>query len=75
MHAHVRPATWIVLLGVLGAMNVCLDRFGPYLGEALAQLPSSWSLLPVFLAVGALCGVIFGLIGRWGIVYELSNEP
>ena len=75
MHAHVRPTAWIALLGALGAVAVGANQFGPRLGEMLAQLPTSWSLLPIFMAGGAMFGLIIGLVGRWGTVYELSNEP
>jgi len=75
MRAHVRAVAWIALFGVVGAVAVGADQFGPRIGEMLAQLPTSWSLVPVFLTRGATLGLIIGLVGRWGTSYELSNEP
>jgi hypothetical protein len=70
-----RPAAWVALCCLLGAIAALGNLLGPGGGEALAQLMGSWSPLIVFLLVGALFGLIVGLIGRWGTVYELSNEP
>jgi hypothetical protein len=75
MRAHVRLVAWIALFGVIGVIAVGANQFGPRLGEMLAQLPASWALLPVFLAGGAMLGLVIGVIGRLGTFYELSNEP
>jgi hypothetical protein len=75
MYAHVRPAAWVALCCLLGAIDALGTLLGPSLGDAFARLMESLSPLFVFLLVGALLGLIIGLIGRWGTVYELSNEP
>src|ERR1700758_2125469 len=62
MRAHVRPSAWVGFAAVLAVINV----LGPSFGEALAWLMENWSPLAVFVMLGALLGLIGGLIGRWG---------
>ena len=68
LHMHVRPAAWMALIGVLAALAAAGEQVDPSFGE-------NWPPLLVYLIGGALLGLIFGLIGRWGTAYELSNEP
>jgi hypothetical protein len=75
LHAHLRPAAWSAFIGVVAAVALAAGQLGPRIGEAFALLPSNWPLLPFFLVGGALLGLIFGLIGHLGTIYELSNEP
>jgi hypothetical protein len=75
LHAHLRPAAWVAFISVVGAVALGADQFGSRIGEAFVLLPANWPLLPFFLVGGALLGLIFGLIGRWGTIYDLSNEP
>jgi hypothetical protein len=70
---RMRPAGWIAITGVFIFLSISQV---PWSGEFLwSQSLPDWLRDSLVVIEGGLLGLIVGLIIRWGLKYELSNEP